>query len=324
MRPDRIYALIEDKMASVEELVRAELKSGVGIVEEMGTYVTSSGGKRIRPALTCLSALACGYRGDKDVRYGVVFEFVHTATLIHDDIIDDAELRRGRKVLHDIYGTTLSILFGDHLYNLGMEMALRDDDFRIVRLICKATAEMIEGEIIQEKQNYSTDYTLDDYMDLINRKTAGIFASCAETGALLAGAGSEVEKAMREYGLNLGLAFQIVDDYFDYGATKERIGKPVGSDLNEGKITYPIFLLFDRAGKEARSLVDSVFEHRRAEASEIKRLVELMKRHGVLKDTLDAAREFSRRAVQALVALPDSKFKEALEALPSYVVERSK
>ena len=324
MRPDRIYALIEGKMAQVEDLVRAELKSDVAVVEEMGDYVTSSGGKRIRPALTCLSALACGYSGDKDVRYGVVFEFVHTATLIHDDIIDEAELRRGRKVLHDIYGTTLSILFGDHLYNRAMEMALRDDDFRIVRLICKATAEMIEGEIIQEKQNFSMDYGLDDYMDLIRRKTAGIFASCSETGALLAGVKSEVEEAMRDYGLNLGLAFQIVDDFFDYGATKERIGKPVGSDLNEGKITYPVFLLLERAEDEAMSLVDSVFKRRGAEAGEIERLVELMKLHGVLEDTLEAARGFSEKAIGALDVLPKSKYREALERLPSFVVERSK
>jgi len=324
MRPDRIYSLIEDKIALIEERIREELQSDVPVIEEMGEYITSSGGKRIRPALLSLSALACGYSGDKDVRYGVVFEFVHTATLVHDDIIDNAELRRGRKVMHDIYGTTLSILFGDHLYNRAMGMALRDDDLRIIRLICDATTRMIEGEIIQEKRNFSTRISHEDYLDLIKRKTADIFSSCALTGAILAGADRDIEKAMTDYGLNLGIAFQLIDDFFDYGSTEERIGKPVGSDLNEGKITYPLLVLFERAGEEALAVVESVFARKRATEEELHKLLVLMREHSALEETISAAKKYTERAVDALKPLPQSVYGEALEWLPRYVVERSK
>jgi octaprenyl-diphosphate synthase len=324
MRPDKIYSLIEDKLAETEKMIKAELEHDIPVVREMGAYITGSGGKRIRPALLSLCARACGYTGTKDIRYGVIYEFVHTATLIHDDIIDSAELRRGRKVMHDIFGTTISILFGDWLYNTAMEMALRDDDLRIIRLICRATNRMIEGEIIQEKRNYKIETGIDDYMDLITRKTADLFSSCALTGAILAGAGEEIEEAMSAYGLNLGIAFQLIDDYFDYSATSKRIGKPVGGDLNEGKITYPVLLALERAGKEIRPIVEAVFANRKAEEGEVKALIDLMKRHSTLDDTVKAARVFAEKAREALTVLPESDYHEALLQLPRYVVERNK
>jgi octaprenyl-diphosphate synthase len=324
MKPDRIYSLIKDELAIAEERIAAELNSEITIIREMGVYITKSGGKRIRPALLSLCARACGYKGDKDTRYGVVFEFVHTATLIHDDIIDNAELRRGRKVMHDLYGTTISILFGDWLYNTAMEMALRDDDLRIIRLICRATNRMIEGEIIQEKRNYKIETSLADYMDLITRKTADLFSSCALTGAILAGADIEIENAMADYGLSLGIAFQLIDDYFDYSATSKRIGKPVGGDLSEGKITYPLLLLLERTGEKAHKLVESVFARRKASEGELQRLIGLMVEHSALEDTVSEARVFAEKARASIESLAASEFKEALLELPNYVVERSK
>ncbi len=324
MRRNKIFALIKNKLAQTEKQILGEMSSDIPVVREMGSYITESGGKRIRPALLSLSGLACGYQGDKDIRYGVVFEFVHTATLIHDDIIDESELRRGRRVMHDIYGTTISILFGDYLYNTAMEMALRDDDLRIIRLICRATNRMIEGEIIQEKRNYIVELSIDDYMDLITRKTADLFSSCALAGAILADAGEEVENAMANYGLNLGIAFQIVDDYFDYSATRERIGKPVGSDLNEGKITYPLLVLFERAGEEAIKIVKAAFTRRSVNEDKLQRLIAMMRKHNALEETIDVARFYAEKAREALEPLPPSDYLEALLELPRYVVERSK
>ena len=324
MRARDIYGLIRDKMEATEREIRRELRSDFPIVAQMGAYIAESGGKRIRPALLCLSAAACGYRGDRDVRYGVVFEFVHTATLIHDDIIDKAEMRRGRPVMHDRFGTTLSILFGDLLFNTGMYIALRYDDLRILRLISGATARMIEGEIVQSERNYSIDLCLEDYMDLIRRKTAYLFSCCAQAGAMLAAADEETEKALAGYGLDLGIAFQLIDDYFDYSSNPEWIGKPVGSDLDEGKVTYPLLVLLERAGGKARQLVLGIFERRGATDRELKELLRLLDEHEALQETVASARRYASRAIETAAALPPSEYKKALEELPVFVVERDK
>jgi octaprenyl-diphosphate synthase len=323
MRPDKIYSLVKDRIGLVEDEIHNVLACDVAIVSEMGAHITESGGKRIRPALLSLCAAACGYKGDKDVRYGVVYELVHTATLIHDDIIDNAELRRGKTVMHKRFGTTLSILFGDLLYNSAMDLALRDDDLRIIRLICRATTKMIEGEIIQSERNYSVRLDMEEYLDIVRRKTAHLFSACALTGAILAGTGEPTEKALADYGLNLGVAFQIVDDYLDYTSTREVLGKPTCGDLIEGKVTYPLLLLLTKS-REAVELVKQVFIRRTASKDELNTLLEMMSALEVLEDTLDAAKEYAETALEAVSILPASRFSEALNKLPDYVIERRK
>ena len=324
MQLETIYSLIKDKIKATERLMREELRSDVPVIHRMGTYITQSGGKRIRPAVLCLSAKSCGYEGDKDVRFGVVFEFVHTATLIHDDIIDNSDLRRGRRVMNKKFGTTLSILFGDYLFNVAMEMALRDDDFRIVRLINKATDKMIQGEIIQSERNYSADLSLDDYMDLIERKTAYVFASAAQAAPILAGSGTKVEEEFFEYGMNLGIAFQLIDDYFDYASTEEKLGKPVGSDLREGKITYPILTLLERSGKKPREVVKRCFDTRSVREEDLQYLLTEMRECGALEATKESALQYASKAAKSLTLLEDSAYLDALRELPVFVVERNK
>lgn len=324
MRPDHIYSLVKNKIESIEKEIRRAFSSEVPVVAQMGSYVTESGGKRIRPVLLCLSAASCGYEGGKDVRYGVVYEFVHTATLIHDDIIDEAELRRGRPVLHHRYGTTLSILFGDLLYNKAMNLALRDDDLKIIRLISGATARMIEGEIVQSERNFSVDLSLADYMDLIQRKTADLFACCAQTGAILAEADESVEMALKEYGFNLGLAFQLIDDYFDYASDQRQIGKPVGNDLKEGKVTYPLLVLFSRTGSRAVDMVAESFRERNVSPDMLSGILDLMREHNALEATVEAAKGFADKAREIAGIIPDSPYRQALEELPRFVVERTK
>lgn len=324
MQPDKIYALIKGKIKDTERLIAQQMESDVAVITRMGNHLVESGGKRIRPALLQLCAAACGYEGNKDVRYGMVFEFVHTATLIHDDIIDNAELRRGKQVIHRKYGTTLSILFGDYVYNSAMAMALRDDDFRIVRLICEATAKMIEGEIIQAERNYSIDLSLGDYLDLISRKTAYLFSSCAQAGAILSEAGVDVEKELRNYGLNLGIAFQLIDDYFDYASSSKKLGKPVGSDLQEGKITFPVLLLIERTGSKALDVVKDAFSRKSVTESEMAFLLASMKECNALQDTRKEAKEYAQKAIDSLTMFKSSPYLDALKALPEFVVERNK
>lgn len=324
MRLEQIYSLIKGKLADSERLIREELASDIPIVREMGVYITESGGKRIRPALLCLCAGACGYSGDKDVRYGVVFEFVHTATLIHDDIIDNSDLRRGRIVLNRTFGTTLSILFGDLLFNNAMRLALRDDDFRIVRLICEATDKMIGGEIIQSRRNFNADLTMADYLDLIQRKTAWIFASAARAAAILADGGDDIEKEMFSYGMNLGMAFQLIDDYFDYASSEKQLGKPVASDLREGKITHPLLVLQEMDGGSTREIVREAFARQRVDNAESAEIINRLRLSGALERTKEEARAYARRAIDNLGLLPESRYTQALRRLPDLLVEREK
>jgi octaprenyl-diphosphate synthase len=290
----------------------------------MGRHITEGGGKRIRPALLYLAAAACGFEGEKDVRYGVVFEFVHTATLIHDDIIDHAETRRGRPVLNSLYGTTLAILFGDHLFNSAMEMAIRDDDFRVVRLINQATARMIEGEIIQAKRNFFADLTIDNYMELIRRKTAYVFAAAAQSAAVLAEAGEEVEKEFFNYGLHLGYAFQLIDDYFDYAATEKQLGKPVGADLQEGKLTYPTLMLLQHDEARFRPIILNAFERQKVLPEEMDTVLKGLRSTGALEETKNMAMSHAERAIEHLTLLGPSPYLDALRQLPRFVVERQK
>jgi octaprenyl-diphosphate synthase len=319
----QIYNSIKGKIDQVENLLHREYSSELPILKEMAGHVISSGGKRIRPALLCLAARALGYVGDKDVEYGAVFELVHTATLVHDDIIDNADVRRGKRVLHHKYGTTMSILFGDHLYNKAMEIAIREDDFRVVRLLNKATEKMIGGEILQYHRNFTLNQNLDDYIDLIQRKTAWIFAGCSQTAAIITNAGETLEKNLFDYGMNLGMAFQIIDDYFDYSSSEKKLGKPVGSDLLEGKITYPVFLMFEEK-PELKKLIKQGFKEQHFDSQFISELVEEMNEIGVLEKTKDVARQYAGMAVKSLEKLPENKSREALEELPLFVVEREK
>ena len=324
MRIEDIYKLVKDKIERVEDKIQEELKNEAPIITRMGNHIVKSGGKRIRPALLCLAARACGYEGEKDINYGVVFEYVHTATLIHDDIIDHADLRRGKTVLNKKFGTNLSILFGDHLYNSAMRLAIKYDDFRIVRLINVATDRMITGEILQSERNFKPDLSMDEYMDLIQRKTAYVFASCSAAGPILAEMGEEAEKNFFDYGMNLGIAFQLIDDYFDYASTEKKLGKPVGSDLREGKITHPMLQLLEKEEKSIKPIIRKSFKDMEVSDDDMEFLVTHLKESGALEGTRQEALRYANAAIDSIKSLAPSRYKDAMEALPLYVVERNK
>src|SRR5207248_2171777 len=227
------------------------VQSQVDLIPKIGQYIQTSGGKRIRPAVLLMSARLSGYEGDRAILYAAVAEVIHTAPLVHDDIIDDSDLRRGRLAVHSRWGNDITVLLGDYLYIKSMALALTHDALEIIRLLCDVTLRMIEGELYQLTKNGDADITEDEHFDIIRRKTAYLFGGSAEIGGLLGKVSPERQQALREYGFNLGIAFQIVDDLLDFTGDADAVGKPVGSDLREGKVTLPLIHMLGHV-KDAR------------------------------------------------------------------------
>src|SRR6478736_5595551 len=242
----KIFEPVRDELVRVEKEFSRHLESRVDLIPQMGKYIQMSGGKRVRPAVLLMAARLCGYTGDRAILNAAVVEFIHTATLVHDDIIDEAETRRGRLSAHSRWGSDITVLLGDYLYIRSMAMALTQDTLEVVRLLCDVTLRMIEGELFQLTKAGDADITEDEHLEIIRRKTAYLFAGCAEIGGLLGECSPDQRVALREYGFNLGLAFQIVDDVLDFTGDLAALGKPVGADLREGKMTLPLIHLLQQ------------------------------------------------------------------------------
>src|SRR4051794_23485545 len=239
----QIFEPIRADLELVDLEFGRHVESQVELIPTIGKYIQTSGGKRVRPAVLLMAARMAGYTGDHAPLYAASIEFIHTATLVHDDIIDDSALRRGRLAVHSRWGNDVTVLLGDYLYIKSMAMALTHDAIDIVRLLCDVTLKMIEGELYQLTKNGDADITEDEHFDIIRRKTAYLFGGCAQIGGVLGKVSSEQEQALREYGFSLGIAFQIVDDLLDFTGDAREVGKPVGSDLREGKVTLPLIHL---------------------------------------------------------------------------------
>jgi octaprenyl-diphosphate synthase len=306
-----------------EEFVR-HIQSHVELIPRIGQYIQSSGGKRIRPAVLLTAARLCGYGGDKAVAYAAVVEFIHSATLVHDDIIDDSELRRGRRAVHSQWGNDVSVLVGDFLYIKSMAMALVHDEMPVIRLLCDVTLKMIEGELYQLTKNGDPDLTEHEHLDIIRRKTAHLFGACSQIGGLLAGVPDTQVSALGAYGFNLGIAFQLVDDLLDLTGTPESLGKPVASDLREGKITLPVIHLLSRLGGEDREFVRRVVRERRMSGDEWNRISSWLAEYGCAQSAYDRAVEFANEAKRQLQSFAPCAEREALMALPDYVLSRDR
>jgi octaprenyl-diphosphate synthase len=322
-----LLQLFEPIRADLDEVEREYLRqveSKVGVIPEIGAYIQKSGGKRVRPAVLLMAARMCGYTGPRAVLNAAVVEFIHTATLVHDDIIDDAELRRGQKAVHSRWGNDVTVLAGDFLYIKSMAMALTQDTLDVVRLLCDITLRMIEGEIYQLTKNGDIDIGEDEHFDIIRRKTAHLFGGCAEIGAMLGEAGPEKQAALREYGFNLGTMFQLVDDQLDFTGEAEALGKPIGGDLLEGKMTLPLIHLRDHAGPETTALIRRIVQNHHASAEDWARLRQLMADHRSLEYARARAIAFGEAAKRQLAIFPDRPEREALLALADYVVSRDR
>jgi octaprenyl-diphosphate synthase len=321
----QIFEPVREELARVEREFAKHLESRVELIPEIGKYVQTSGGKRVRPAVLLMAARLCGYSGDLAVLNAAVVEFVHTATLVHDDIIDSAETRRGRLTVHSRWGSDVSVLLGDYFYIRSMAMALSQPNMDIVRLLCDCTLRLIEGELYQLTKTGDASITEAEHFEIIRHKTAHLFAGCAEIGGMLGDADATKREALREYGFNLGIAFQIVDDVLDYTADEATLGKPLGGDLREGKVTLPVILMLERGGAEAEHVVHSIIADGQVSPEQWRTIRELLERHGAVEAAFERATTHADRAKECLLgAFGPSPERDGLISLADYVIHRDR
>lgn len=323
-RPERLLELIAPKVQLVEEELRRNFQSKIQTIQDVGEHILAGGGKRLRPALLLLVSQMLGYEGTRDVLYGAVVEFIHTATLIHDDIIDDADLRRGRTSINYRWGNNLTVLVGDYLFINSLDMALADGNIDILRLLSKATIKMIEGEILGLETNGRVDLSVDDYFQIVERKTAALFGACCRIPAHLMNLGEAEAQALTAYGENLGTCFQLIDDLLDYTSSTEVLGKPVLSDLKEGKLTLPLILAMPRATAAERELVTRVATTKSLDGVDPEDILAIVAKYRALDETRAIARDYASRARRALEPFGNSSAREVLEFALDFVLDRDR
>jgi octaprenyl-diphosphate synthase len=318
-----IFDLLRDDLVLLEDEFGRDTISNVRAITEIGEYLRAGGGKRIRPALLLLAAKLLDYQGRGAVRLGAVVEIIHTATLVHDDIIDEAKTRRGRPAANTQWGNSKCVLAGDWLYMQAFKIALQERNLRILDVLIELTQQMVEGELLQIEK-LGTFISLDEYFDLIYRKTACLFSVCMRLGAILGGANPTQEAALGRYGHDLGMAFQIVDDVLDLTASEEVLGKPVASDLREGKVTMAVIHALERCTSEERAKVEVVLKHGAFNGVTHAEILEILRRYGSLDAATTRAAMYAESAQKAICTFPDSEIKRALLWAPDFVVCREK
>jgi octaprenyl-diphosphate synthase len=318
-----VFDLLRDDLVALEGEFGRDTVSGVQAITEIGEYLRAGGGKRIRPALLLLSAKLLDYTGQGAVRLGAVVEIIHTATLVHDDIIDEAKTRRGRPAANTQWGNSKCVLAGDWLYMQAFKIAVQERNFRILDTLIELTQQMVEGELLQ-MEKLGKLITLNEHFDLIFRKTACLFSVCMRLGAILGGASAEQEAALGQYGHDLGMAFQIVDDVLDLTASEDVLGKPVASDLREGKATMAVIHALERCTAEERAKIETVLQHGAFNGVTHGQILEILERYGSLEAATDRAARYAESAQKSICSFPDSETKRALLWAPEFVVAREK
>jgi octaprenyl-diphosphate synthase len=320
----QLFEPIRDDLHAVEREFARHVQSQIAVIPAIGNYVKDGGGKRIRPAVLLMAARMVGYTGERAVLYASVVEFIHSATLVHDDIIDEAELRRGRPAAHARWGNHLTVLFGDFLYLKSMALALTQDTLDVIRLLCDVTLRIVEGEIYQLTKQGAVDLSEEEHFEIVRRKTAHLFAGAARIGGMLGPTSREQQEALWEYGFNIGMAFQLVDDLLDFTGDEVALGKPVGGDLREGKLTLPVIHLLAQDDGHARTLVGTIVRERTATIDQWRQLRALLAQTRSIDYAYNTALDFVERAKRALRAFPSNDAREALLFLPDYVVSRDR
>ena len=318
-----VFELLRDDLAAIEREFGRDTVSNVRAITEIGEYLRAGGGKRIRPALLLLSAKLFDYQGRGAVRLGAVVEIIHTATLVHDDIIDEARTRRGRPAANTQWGNSKCVLAGDWLYMQAFKVAVQERNFRILDTLIELTQQMVEGELLQ-MEKLGKLITLDEHFDLIYRKTACLFSVCMRMGAILGGATPEQEDALGQYGRDLGMAFQIVDDVLDLTASEGVLGKPVASDLREGKVTMAVIHALERCTPEERTKIETILRDRGFNGVTHAQVLDILQRYGSLDAATHHATQYAESARRAICHFPDSEIKRALLWAPDFVVAREK
>jgi len=321
---ERVAALVGDELKGVEEEIRRQLGSPVALIQEMGGYIAGAGGKRLRPMLLLLAARLAGYRGPRSVRLACVVELLHTATLIHDDVVDQAPLRRGRPSANAQWGDDASVLVGDHLYSKSFAMLVRDNDRGIMETLARATVSMTEAEVFQLERKRNGLTTEADYLRIISQKTASFISACCRIGALLGGLGPEQVEALTRYGMDIGVAFQISDDALDFVADQERFGKAIGSDLREGKRTLPLIAMLERATAGEAERVRGLLKRPALSPSEVEEIRRLVLDHDGVQYARVRAAAYAQAAKSDLEAFPPSEERDILALIADFVVDRDR
>lgn len=319
---EAVLALIEDDLRKVEMQFLKDLHSNVPLITKVAEYLFESGGKRIRPALLLLSAKLCGYTGNRHVPLASVVEFIHTATLLHDDVVDNAELRRGIASANTLWGNEASVLVGDYLFSKSFSMMIADGDLRILRALSSATTTIAEGEVLQLVSSTDLDISEERYIEVVRSKTAVLLATACQTGAILGNASESWENGLTAFGMDLGIAFQLIDDTLDYTSSEEQFGKTIGHDLEEGKITLPLIHTLRRCSPGERDEIAAIIQKDQIQEQDFDTVFDLVHKHGGIEYTVGIANGYIDRCKRTLDVFPDSLEKEALKKVADYVVSR--
>ncbi len=321
---ETVVALLKQDMLDVEDQFRRNLTTDVDLINKVGDYVLSSGGKRFRPMLLLLSAKLCNYTGDKHIELAAVVEFIHTATLLHDDVVDSASLRRGNRSANSIWGNQTSVLVGDFLFSKSFSMMVNCGDLRVLKVLADTTTQITEGEIQQLINACDIEISEDQYLQVVRDKTAILIAASCQIGALISAADEQQQTALREFGLEIGTAFQLMDDALDYVAEEEVFGKERGHDLFEGKMTLPLIHTYSQSGAEERSEIVRIVEASELCTEDLDYICRLIDKRGGIEYTREKAAERIATAKQLLAIFPDCAARKALFDLADYVVSRNK
>ena len=315
------FSYIEEELKRVEEQFEAHLITETPLIHKVAKYVISSGGKRIRPILLIVSAKICGYKGVSHISLAAVIEFIHTATLLHDDVVDNAPLRRGKSSANMVFGNEASVLVGDYLFAKSFKILSALNNSEIIKAYSDATTLMAEGEVKELVKTADVKTTEEDYLDIIIKKTAVLFACASQAGAIIAGKENDCIKNLYDYGLNIGIAFQLMDDALDY-ISDEEFGKFIGNDLKEGKLTLPLIHAMERADKKEKDIISKIIYKKKLTAKDLKTVLGLVKNYGSIDYTLLKAKEAVEKAKNNLNAFQDSEYKTSLIDIANYIIER--
>ena len=316
-----VIDLTEGDMGAVNQVIQTRLQSDVVLINQLGHYIINSGGKRLRPLLVLLTARAFGYQGSHHVDLAAIVEFIHTATLLHDDVVDGSDMRRGQETANNIWGNEASVLVGDFLYSRAFEMMVEIRDMRVMEILAHATNTIAEGEVLQLLNCHDADTTEERYLEVIHSKTAKLFEAATQLGAVISDRSEEEEKAMADYGMYLGTAFQLIDDVLDYNSNAEEIGKNIGDDLAEGKPTLPLIHVMRTGSSEQAEVVRHAIED--GGLDQIDAVIHAVKSTGAIEFTAAKAKEEADKAIQALQIIPATPYKDALIGLARFSVDRT-
>jgi len=319
---DRLISITNDDIISVNSVILEQMQSPVLLIPQLAGHIIAAGGKRLRPMLTLCSARLCGYTKSRHIGLAACVEFIHTATLLHDDVVDESDLRRGAATANAVWGNKASVLVGDFLFSRAFELMVADGSLEILKILSAASSIIAEGEVHQLVTANDTDTTEQDYLEVVQAKTAKLFAAASEIGAVVSNRPSDERKALDSFGHNLGMAFQLIDDVLDYSAQQTTLGKAVGDDFRDGKITLPIVLSFKAGDEEERMFWRRTLEDMEQKKGDFKRAVHYLEKSGALIATMERARDYSRLALDELEFFPDNKYKLALSEAARFAVDR--